>query len=1008
MITHDLFSNDEIHQAYRKLKSFIYHDNFSLFLRERLAEYETSGNLEEKLTLFQAHINKQSKLKTISPYFLLQVKELEIHVLPKKFSDPSGENLSSPTLISNRFLSTRHVPSRFFYFIDASIEIHLISVLWIMRYGYLLDKSISQHSYAYKVWLDESNTNSVVNGLRLFKPYYSQYQTWRDRAIKTVKALATDRTDSVMISLDIKDYFHSVELDFDEMLREVHPSGTANGRNIKGVNVVLKKVHEAYATKVQKADQTSKNTILPIGLLSSGIIANWYLKKFDEKVIEELSPAYYGRYVDDILIVLSNSKLDYTDAKGAENAQRKFLQKYFIDREVFEWTDKSMLKLRGYRELLIQADKVRFFEVDGRESNAILDNFEKKIGDNNSAFWFLPEDDAVSREFNEEANVLTYTDSINKLRSIAGVHTSKYGASVFLAKKIKSALLSKKKKDDKATFQLLSFFRNRRNLDLFGLWEKAITYFVVNNQQDDFWLFYLECMTCVQNISAATEGEEGEKNKSTVRKLTKGLIEYFELCLAMAVSLHPEFINNGLKRKLLGANVKKTIRLTVVFAKAQAFRKANMMRHHYVVHPLLNYSTHCYQNPTTFSLIDRGYPKEITPNGFEIAPLALLYSPRYVRFNETASIKIYKEINETALKGSTLGFDSQEIVSCKLGAVSILDESFDLFYKINYEYSFNGTSAKEELKENYYRFNTLQSSGSQNPPLCEELVVRGGSPSITKLSVLVANHRIDEKHVESSIKHGSILSVSKKENLIRLLNEAERLRGELLVLPENCTPFAWMPLLVEEARNKQRAIVCGLEHLNVSGVIFNFILTVLPIKIGDINDAVVVLRLKNHYSPQEKFLIKGLGKIVPSSSPMRYHLMKWKGVSFSVYNCFELADIEHRALFKSKVDLLVASEYNKDVNYFSNIVESVTRDVHCYFVQANSSDFGDSRITVPSSTQKMNILRLKGGENSTVLKTTLDIDALRNFQHQHYGLQRESEEFKPTPPNFDHNSPTKR
>ena len=41
-------------------------------------------------------------------------------------------------------------------------------------------------------------------------------------------------------------------------------------------------------------------------MLSSNVIANWYLRVFDERVNKYVKPAYYGRYVDDILIVLEN------------------------------------------------------------------------------------------------------------------------------------------------------------------------------------------------------------------------------------------------------------------------------------------------------------------------------------------------------------------------------------------------------------------------------------------------------------------------------------------------------------------------------------------------------------------------------------------------------------------------------------------------------------------------------------------------------------------------------
>ena len=85
---------------------------------------------------------------------------------------------------------------------------------------------------------------------------------------------------------------------------------------------------------------------------------------------------------------------------------------------------------------------------------------------------------------------------------------------------------------------------------------------------------------------------------------------------------------------------------------------------------------------------------------------------------------------------------------------------------------------------------------------------------------------------------------------------------------------------------------------------------------------------------------------------------------------------------------------------YSNIMESLSRDLHCYCIQVNSSDYGDSRITKPSKTEKRDILRTKGGKNNTVLIDNVNILDLRNFQIKEYELQKQDKQFKPTPPDF--------
>ena len=63
--------------------------------------------------------------------------------------------------------------------------------------------------------------------------------------------------------------------------------------------------------------------------------------------------------------------------------------------------------------------------------------------------------------------------------------------------------------------------------------------------------------------------------------------------------------------------------------------------------------------------------------------------------------------------------------------------------------------------------------------------------------------------------------------------------------------------------------------------------------------------------------------------------------------------------------------------------------------------FGDSRIVSPSKTEKLNPLRLKGGDNQTFLTMRLPLQQLRSHQLKQYGLQKDSADFKPTPPDFD-------
>ena len=192
----------------------------------------------------------------------------------------------------------------------------------------------------------------------------------------------------------------------------------------------------------------------------------------------------------------------------------------------------------------------------------------------------------------------------------------------------------------------------------------------------------------------------------------------------------------------------------------------------------------------------------------------------------------------------------------------------------------------------------------------------------------------------------------------------------------------------------------GLEHITKDSTSFNFVVSVLPFTVNGINDATVLFRLKNHYSHGEEHLIRGNHLNVPTPEKYKYDLVNWRNVYFSTFYCFELANVEHRSLMKGKVDLLIGVEWNKDTNYFSNIVESTSRDLHCYIAQVNTSQYGDTRLTQPTDSARRDLLKLKGGINDAILVSQIDIPKLREFQRQKYTLTKGRSEFKPLPPDF--------
>ena len=476
-----MFTPIEVFSAYKKLKHYFYYDNTSLFIRKTIAEFES--RIEEKreddetyeaafwrrINLITNNINK----KNTTYWKIYFSKHVGYRITPKSFEKRKS------TILTNKDEEKHIQLKRVNIFIDTTITVHIISVLWLMQVGRHLEKWIDKDNYAYKLELrDDDDNEEIVNGLRLYKPYFTQYQNWRDNAIKKAEQLFDEKKDAVILSLDIKDYFHSVKINLFEIGRKLfkeHPDLT-NDFKVNKVNNLLYLINKEYSVKIENLkvipNLKRRESVLPIGLLSSGLLGNLYLTEIDTQVKDVLNPAYYGRYVDDFLFVMTNAQVD----QNALSPVNVFLERYFVERNLlhFSSVDESVnefftldeqnvnSKKRTYIEpkienlsdtdylikqiktqqikfeiadkdsLIIQSTKVILQDLDSKESPAIINNFRKNLEKNRSEFRFLPDEDEVDKEFDEEAFSLQYNDSLNKLRSIKELSEDKYGASKYL------------------------------------------------------------------------------------------------------------------------------------------------------------------------------------------------------------------------------------------------------------------------------------------------------------------------------------------------------------------------------------------------------------------------------------------------------------------------------------------------------------------------------------------------------------------------------------------------
>ena len=480
VLKYDLFQ-----KAYKKLKSTAYYDKTNLHLRDRIAEAENTLNItiEERLKdLHQAFVASDSTKWKRKKEDILE--SISCRLLPKKIMDTKEEkNCSDGTkgvLISG--VPAKQVKvDEIQYFIDMKIEGMILGVLWIMMIGWQLDKSYTNcYGNRIRKTLYNEFSKEPTFSPALFEPYFQNYESWRDQAL-TLAQKCMQQDDVLIFTLDFKRYYYSVDVSekfMKEILTRVKGKSDYNEEYLSRINdfvyCVIKRYSQIYR---EHSGEERIRRILPIGFLPSGVLANECLKKFDTAILDGWNPLYYGRYVDDILLVEKVEK----GSRIAQKAQDGKLEFY----EAFEyytvnnsrWTGKENRNARAVfkkeedecgtycilpeftkplgsaTKIQLQASKIKLFYFQRGQSDALITCFKNSIEKNKSEFRWMPEDDAVFQEDDYSEVFELSHHGVNKLREVDDIAVDKYALSKYLGKLQRiNGLISEKTKGEEYNF----------------------------------------------------------------------------------------------------------------------------------------------------------------------------------------------------------------------------------------------------------------------------------------------------------------------------------------------------------------------------------------------------------------------------------------------------------------------------------------------------------------------------------------------------------------------------
>lgn len=623
----------------------------------------------------------------------------------------------------------------------------------------------------------------------------------------------------------------------------------------------------------------------------------------------------------------------------------------------------------------INEDKLQTIYFISGKNTAMLELLERRISQDVSGFNFMPDDDLFDMDYLDRIFGPNSID-FSKIKDIEDLKLNKFEVSKLISKQI---LISNITGNASTRFmdESLKIFDEKSILENYVLWESMFTYYIINERYDYFQQFIEQIVKAIE-LAHSKETLDGNNVFAT-------LLLHLTFSISRAASLVLGRYSNDLFEKI---------------SKISFDTKKYSFSSEYTKEKIEEYQNHFFKS----SLFDKRY-----------VPLLFIHG---INVNEK-SIRLTNINDLISLYQSESKFDTDYMY------YPFVIQFFDLKMLSTISKMVDGkavtSSAKSwrKLLETYYQINFNNSDcniiGNSVEYRNETLIAKYKKQKITiakintsklkKMKIAIANTNTSKDWLCKIMRDEPDRSIDRYKQLKKIVNQAIVDGADLLLLPEAYVPLGWLGVLNKKAMENDMAIIAGVEHIKIKNSregpakVYNLTAVILPFKKDTYSYTNLDFHSKVHMSPNEKEEIEGYGGAPVEGK--RYNMFVWKDVWFAPYCCYEFTSIRDRSIFQSYADLIVVVECNRDVNYFSSIIESLSRDIHCYCAQVNSSRYGDSRITQPTETERRDIMKVKGGVNDTVIIDSIDIKGLRDFQLKGHNLQAKDRRFKLTPPNFD-------
>lgn len=998
-----MISLADLGMAYRKAKVDLYYSSHASLTA--IADYE--DELHEHLTALLEKINGVDETWVTTPDFLgtwlLATKSVNLDGWKKcKATDGNGLIFSSPAdewAHACSVLADQSEPAKpeaeFRVMAKCSIDLHVLSTLWMMKVGHFFDAKLTSCAMGNRLRRSQDDT---INELSLgsFEPYLMPFRKWRDNGINAMRGALDEGKKIVALTADVTSFYHELNPGF-----MLDPAFVNHVLELE-FNAENAKLHRLFIRAlVAWAELTPLRKGLPVGLPASAVVANVALIELDRAIEEEVVPLYYGRYVDDILLVMEN---------GADFRTTTELWTWLFARSngILKWVDSE----EG-------AEKKISFEPDylcSSKSKAHFGNAKNKVfmlaGDTGKALV-----DAIAHQIHARASEWRAMPRLPR----SAKHV---GTDLLIATQSDGDAADNLRKADALTMRRAGFAIKLRD---FEAYERDLHPDDWKEHRQAFFRAFIQHVLVLPQffdlavylprvIRLATACEDFADLRKIINSVQRLCTQVEENCTvaikaSQADNPYPKEELLALWRLQLYDSVLESI--TAAFpSRLSRFGKQAWAEHMADCHEILVPGFEFFEHPFSVKWYQTQQARLFS---FDLAHMPF----RFIGLPP----EMIAQRGIPAKKTIVTSLDAPDLVrNAVLDGVKQLAKWLKLK---GLPHGLLFATRPFNLPELFILNKDVYAPQGQAPLRAVVLALRGfnlneKTPCFDKHGVLhVPDSTTQRKHgiaVSSwqtrldswtaAVMRARDPDTDRYARLNRLLDGviSHPHDSRYLVLPELALPAHWFIRIARKLQGRGISLITGIEYLHASKArVRNQVWAALSHDGLGFPSLMIYRQDKQRPALHEEQEIQRLAglKMKPETP--------WKGgippivqhgdFRFALLVCSELTNISYRAALRGRVDALFVPEWNQDTETFNPLVESAALDMHAYIVQCNDRQYGDSRIRAPfKDSWKRDVLRVKGGVTDYCVIGEIDVLALRKFQSSY---RSPGKPFKPVPDGFE-------